>query len=141
MKSVQELAADFDRSFAEPVAARGHGVQALAIRAGDAPYVLPLSAVGLVLRAPKIVHLPNGPATQLGVAGVRGTLMTIISLAMLLGARPGADAHGWIATPKARRGLALAFDALDGQIIIEPGALPANVLDLEALLTRSGIGA
>lgn len=139
MTRVEELATAFDESFAKPAAERTPVVEALAIRAGGAPYVVPLSAVGIVLRAPRIIRLPGGPATQLGIAGVRGVLMNVLSLAVLLGSRAGA--HAWIATPASRRGLALAFDALDGQVVFEPTAPPANVLDLDALLTRAGIGA
>ncbi|MBX3225774.1 MAG: chemotaxis protein CheW [Labilithrix sp.] len=138
MKTVAQIAAEFDRAFAEPaVLDRGRGAPALAIRAGGARYVVPLAALSVVGRSPKIVPLPGGGAAQLGLAGIRGSLVVVLSLPALLGRANGT--HGWIATPAARRGLALAFDELEGQLLLEPGEEPAELLDLAALLARGGI--
>ena len=49
MKSVAELAAEFDRSFAEPArVARERGGDALVIRAGGARHVVSLAAIDVI---------------------------------------------------------------------------------------------
>jgi hypothetical protein len=130
MKRAKELAAIFDRSFAEPML--GHRARpnlALSILVGGAVYLLPLKEVTLVSRAPKIVPLPNGTALQLGIAGLRGSLVTVFSLAALLG-EPAVHA-AWVAVV---REVAFAFDALDGQV--ELRGAPPNLLDVDTLLAR-----
>jgi hypothetical protein len=130
MKRARELAAAFDRSFAEPILVdRAKPHLALSILVGSAVYVLPLKEVTLVARTPKIVPLPNGPALQLGIAGLRGNLVTVFSLAALLG-EPVVRAD-WLVVV---RDAAFAFDALDGQI--ELRGAPPNLLDVETLLAR-----
>lgn len=125
----RELAAIFDRSFAEPVTLeRARGALALAIVANGAAYLLPLAEVSLVARAPKIVPLPNGRTNQLGIAGLRGNLVTVFSLAGLLGESTPTKAE-WLAVV---RGVALAFDAIDGQVELT-GPKP-NLLDVDGLL-------
>lgn len=129
----RELAALFDRSFAEPMRLdRTKGPIALRITAGGAPYLLPLAEVTLVTRAPKIVPLPGGGPRQLGIAGIRGSLFTVLSLPALLGATASTGSKvAWVAVV---RGVALGFDAVDGQIELE-GA-PPNLLRVDALLER-----
>ena len=130
MKRARELAAAFDRSFAEPI--RADRVQphlALSIFVGGAVYLLPLKEVSLVSRTPKIVPLPNGPALQLGIAGLRGSLVTVFSLAALLG-EPVVRAD-WLVVV---RDVAFAFDSLDAQI--ELHGAPPNLLDVDSLLAR-----
>jgi chemotaxis signal transduction protein len=130
MKRARTLAAAFDRSFAEPIVVeRAKPSFALSIDVGGGAYLLPLNAVTLVSRTPKIVPLPNGPALQLGIAGLRGHLVTVFSLAALLG-EPVMRAD-WLVLV---RDVAFAFDSLDGQI--ELRGAPPNLLDVEALLAR-----
>jgi len=137
---VRELAEAFDRSFAEPARKiELGGANALAIRVAQASFILPLDAVAFVARAPRIVSLPNGSSSQLGIAGIRGSLVTVFSLATLLG-QDGASEPGWIATLAATRGLAIAFDELEGQVTLAAGAAPSNLLDLARLLERVGVG-
>ena len=124
----KQLRAIFDRSFAKPAQdRRTKGALALVIVAHGDSYLLPLAEVSLVARAPKIVPLPDGPANQLGIAGLRGNLVTVLSLSALLG-QPISPAV-WLAVV---RGVALGFDAVDGQIELT-GAHP-NLLDVEKLL-------
>jgi chemotaxis signal transduction protein len=131
----RELAALFDRSFGEPaLVGRARGAVALTIMAGGATYLLPLAEVTLVARAPKIVPLPSGSPLQLGVAGLRGNLVTVYSLTALLG-QPIGPAE-WIAVV---REIAIAFDELDGQAELRDA--PPNLLVVDELLRRATGGA
>ena len=130
MSRAKELASAFDRSFAEPTAThRAKPNLALSIVVGGAVYLLPLKEIALVSRVPKVVPLPNGPVVQLGIAGVRGNLVTVFALAPLLGeSLVRAD---WLALV---RDVAFAFDALDGHV--ELRGSPPNLLDVDELLER-----
>ena len=131
MSRAKELASAFDRSFAEPARDdRERRPLALTIIAGGSPYLLPLADVTFVARAPRIVALPNGSPLQLGIAGVRGNLVTVFSLTALLGQGPVASPE-WIAVT---RGIAIAFDALEGQVDLE--GTPPNLLAIDDLLAR-----
>jgi chemotaxis signal transduction protein len=124
----KELAEQFDRSFAEPVRLdREARPIALVIFAGGAPYLLPMADIAFVARAPKIVPLPNGSPLQLGIAGVRGSLVTVFSLTALLGQAGGK--HEWLAVIG---DVAIAFEKVDGQRELE--GTPPNLLDAKALL-------
>lgn len=138
----RRLAADFDRSFAEPArAVETGGESVLAIRVGDGEYMLRLADVVTVRRAPRIVALPNASAIQLGIAGLRGNLVTVFSLAALLGVR-GDDSgveSGWIAALSRHRGMAIAFAGMNGQRELGPRERPPTLLDVTALLERGGV--
>ena len=114
---VQALRDAFDRTFAEaPTGGTQRGAVALAIRIGDDAYALPLAPhVGSVVKAPRIVPLPGGGTHQLGVAGVRGALAIVFSLAELLGYARSSEA-AWLATLTGNASAALAFDGIEGQI-------------------------
>lgn len=128
----KELAAAFDRAFAEPFTIDEDArTLALHIRVGETAYLLRLADVTLVGRAPRIVPLPSdrGSASQLGIAGIRGKLVTVFSLGALLG--EPSTAPKWIALAG---DVAIAFDTLDGQTELAAGEAPPNLLDLAALL-------
>ena len=114
---VQSLRDAFDQAFAEaPSTGMQRGQIALAIRIGDDAYALPLAPhVSGVVKVPRIVPLPGGTAHQLGVAGVRGTLSIVFSLAELLGYARTAEPT-WLATLSGKASAALAFDGIEGQI-------------------------
>lgn len=136
----RRLAVEFDRAFGEPLQALAvRGANALSIRVGDAPYMLRLGDIASVGRTPKIMPLPNPSALQLGIAGLRGNLVTVFSLAALLGLPGDHSKLEWIAALARHRGMAIAFDAMDGQLELALGEQPPNVLDVTALLERGGV--
>lgn len=142
----RKLAAEFDRAFAEPAhAVEQRGADALAIRVGDTRYMLKIADVATIARVPRIVPLPNSVAIQLGIAGLRGNLVTVFSLAALLGL-PGDNSivgasrtNGWIAALARHRGMAVAFDDLEGHVLLGADAVAAQILDVTALLERGGV--
>ncbi|MCW5837368.1 MAG: chemotaxis protein CheW [Labilithrix sp.] len=153
------LAEAFDRSFALPARAREEaGRPALAVRVGGDPYLLLLAGLSSVARQRAVVALPGGGRAQLGLAGIRGTLVGVFSLPALLGYEVEAARISWLAVAGGTRPVALAFEELDGQVVVPassvaaapPGArrhvaglahlpgehVPRGVLDLGSVLDR-----
>lgn len=121
---VEELRREFDRSFQEkPRVDRAARQELLLIRVGQQSYGLRLEQVEGVARDKRITPLPGAPADLLGIAGFRGLLVGVYNLASWLGEEPGAG--GWCALVKApgETRVALAFDALERQLSVEPAQL------------------
>jgi chemotaxis signal transduction protein len=117
----RELAKAFDRSFQLPVVhASDDGRAALAIQAGGDGYLIPLAGLSNVARAPRIVRLPASSAAvgQLGIAGIGGRLTGVFSLPALLGYDVTAPPPAWIAVIGEARPVALAFDLLEGHVVV-----------------------
>jgi chemotaxis signal transduction protein len=122
----RELAEVFDRSFSLPEQlAEGRGKPALAIRTGTDAYLLPLDGLSAVARRAKIVPLPGAPPAQIGLAGIRGGLVSVFSLPALLGYDVAHAEIGWVAVSAGTRPLALGFEVLHGQVAVPPGAIVA----------------
>ncbi|MBX3215122.1 MAG: chemotaxis protein CheW [Labilithrix sp.] len=157
--SARALAEAFDHSFALPAGVRADdGRPALAVRLGGDPYVLLLGGLSSVARRKVVVPLPGGAHAQLGLAGIRGALVGVFSLPALLGYEVGLERLAWLAVTAGKRPVALAFEELDGQIVVAdadvaaapPGArrhvaglarlagepAPLGVLDLGSMLDR-----
>ena len=113
--SAAQLRDEFDHAFSLPTqvdTVQSHHL--LAIRTGGAPYALnPEEIAGLqVDRA--IVPVPGALPEWLGLAGIRGELVPVYSLAMLLGyERSVAAKPRWVALCGSKQLLGLAFDAFE----------------------------
>lgn len=113
--SAAQLRDEFDHAFSLPP--QVETVQSrhlLAIRIGGDPYALdPEEIAGLqVDRA--IVPMPGALPEWLGLAGIRGELVPVYSLAMLLGYEQSAAAKPrWVALCGSKQLLGLAFDAFE----------------------------
>jgi chemotaxis signal transduction protein len=110
-----DLRAEFDDVFARPaglvVAAT---VDLLALRVAGDRFALRTSELGGLLRSTKVVPLASGRPELVGLAGVRGALMTVYSLATLLGYAARSDGVRWLAVCAGPDPVALAFEELDG---------------------------
>lgn len=119
-RNAAQLAMEFDQSFTRrPVRDDAEIEELMAVRVGSDAYALRISEIaGLALDRP-IVALPNSTGTFLGLAGIRGRIVTVYGLRGLLG---GASAPRvtprWLAVLPESVALALAFDELDGQLRI-----------------------
>lgn len=67
------------------------GGQVLAFTAGGAHYGIPILKVREILQYESVTEVPGAPASVLGVANVRGTIVPVLDLAAKLG-RAGAAA-------------------------------------------------
>jgi purine-binding chemotaxis protein CheW len=125
-----QLRAEFDNGFAMPPrAASAPGRQLLAIGAGGA-YAIDLAEITGLQVDRRIVPAPGPVPEWLGLAGIRGELVPVYSLAMLLGHGQPSDAQvRWIALSGSRQRVGLAFETFDGHISLDPGQIAAANAD------------
>ncbi len=123
----------FDRSFAEPaVGIAPRREHLLTIRVGGQPYAVRLSEVAGVFTGWSVVPVPGPRPELLGVAGHRGDLIPVYSLAALL--RPPEPTEppepadsvrpGGVLLAAGTKPVAFAFDRTDGHVRMPADALP-----------------
>ncbi|GAB7051133.1 chemotaxis protein CheW [Catenuloplanes indicus] len=116
-----ELRASFDRSFADPP--REQVVQfhdLLAITVAGRRYALRLSQSAGLFPNRRVTPLPGPIGALLGVAGFRGSIVPVYSLAAVLGQPPQPESR-WLVLAAGEPAVALAFEALDGHLRIPAG--------------------
>jgi purine-binding chemotaxis protein CheW len=116
----RELRAQLDASFAEPREIVRPAMSALlAIRAGDELRAVQVSELQAVLADRPITRLPTPVPELLGLCAIRGAIAPVYDLAALLGG-PIHRHHAprWIMLTQHRERIALAFDALDAQLLV-----------------------
>jgi purine-binding chemotaxis protein CheW len=122
--SAAELRAAFDAAFARPAEAPVRdAVALLALRAGGEPVALRVLETAGILAARPIVPVPSPRPELLGIAGIRGAVVPIYSLARLLG-RADDGAPRWIVLAAAgaeRIGLAVA--AFERHVVVPAAQL------------------
>jgi chemotaxis signal transduction protein len=127
----QQLRAELDESFAQPrELARPLMMALLAIRVGDEPFALRLAETDAVLADRPITRLPSPLPELLGLCAIRGAIVPVYDLAALLG-RAVSRRHPprWLVLAKHRELIALAFDALDGQVVMPAAEIAAPAGD------------
>lgn len=131
--TVAELRRAFDGSFAVPPATQRPDDQALlAIRAGSAPLAMSIRDIVGVSRCPAVTRLPSAQPALIGLAGLRGSLVTVYSIASLVGERPGA--HRWLVLTAADPAMGLSFDELIGYERAPTGGVQHTMIDVPALV-------
>jgi chemotaxis signal transduction protein len=118
----REMRLAFDRSFAEDQS-RDVALtdDLLAFRAAAEPYAFRLADIGGLFADRKITPLPTTTAGLLGLANVRGELVSVYDLSVLLG-RPSTEAPRWLALALGAP-LALAFETFDGHLRVQRDAI------------------
>ena len=111
------LRAEFDATFAlPPVIRETAAVQLMLIRVTpDSTAALRVTQLGGLHKCPPLLRLPGAPATQLGIAGIRGKLVVVSSLAVALG-HATATAGAWLAITAVDHSVGFAFDAIERQV-------------------------
>jgi purine-binding chemotaxis protein CheW len=155
---LDELRDSFDSSFSRPPPPqKDPGEALLRLRVGGAPMAVRLGQLSGLHLMPRLVRLPNSPASLLGVAGLRGQLIAVHDLAALLGLQTGEPAR-WLLLAGGARRVGLAASGFEGQLratqeqmttgassnthaflsasVVLPGASPLPVLDVDALVRR-----
>jgi purine-binding chemotaxis protein CheW len=123
--TAQRLRDDFDRSFAEPAAAKPAMVSLLFLRVGGDPYALRLSEVAGIHRDKTIATAASTIPDLLGMAGFRGVIAPVYDLGILLG-YPRARAPRWIALAQGPSPIALAFETFEAHFQVEVDRLASE---------------
>ena len=112
-----DLARAFDGSFAEPVRSVSDDADDfLTIRTGGDAYAVRVREIAGLIADRKIVPLPTSEPAFLGIAGLRGGVVPVYSLAALLGRVPNAEMPRWMLLVGTGAPLGLAFDQFDGHV-------------------------
>ena len=112
----------FYRAFAvAPVTTRGTFEDLLAIRVSGDPYALRVRDITGLVVSRKIVPLPSRRSELLGIAGIRGSLVAVYSLAALLGYAADAKPTSWLALAGASSPVGLGFEDFEGFLRVRSG--------------------
>jgi len=126
IERVAEMRLAFDRTFADRVHVDTTATESLlAIRVGAQSCAIRLSEITGLFVDKKITPVPGGGAALLGIAGFRGAIVPVYSLQTLLGQSgdpPGSRTPRWLVIAAAAP-VALAFEALEGQLRVPPDAI------------------
>ncbi|HWZ42129.1 MAG TPA: chemotaxis protein CheW [Candidatus Saccharimonadales bacterium] len=112
------LRAAFDRTYALPSQTQqtSKTEDLLAIRLAGAPYALRVREIAGLANHRRPVALPSGIPELLGVAGLRGELVPVYSLAALLDGHRGTEEVRWLALCRAEDPIGLAFADFEGYL-------------------------
>ena len=115
---IAELRRVFDQARAAPFSS-GMEEQAedlLAIRVSRDSYAIRVNEISGLATDRKIVAFPSLIPELLGVAGIRGALVPVYSLAMLLGYKAETERTRWLALCGTEDPVALAFSEFEGYV-------------------------
>jgi chemotaxis signal transduction protein len=117
---VEELRSAFDQARATPFSsnAEEQTESLLAVRVSQDAYAVRVAEISGLVTDKKIVAFPSPMSELLGVAGIRGALVPVYSLAALLGYGVDAGQLRWLALCGTEEPLALAFSAFEGYLQI-----------------------
>lgn len=122
-----ELRRAFDDSFARPARGRVADVERLLqLRCGADAHAFRLRDIGGLTAARKIVPIASAIPEVLGLAGVRGNLVPVYSLAALLGYGSESEAPRWFVSVREGEPIAFGFARLEGYVELATSALHAG---------------
>jgi chemotaxis signal transduction protein len=115
----EELRSSFDQTFQQARVERDHElVHLLVVRIGAARFALKVCDLAGLARAQTIVPIPATDPGLLGLAGLKGRLVAVYSLAAEIGTAALTTAPDrWIVLCRCDRGIALAFNAAEGTMM------------------------
>ena len=143
--TAEELRREFDAAFAAPSVARSTEVASfLALRIGDDEYALRIEEIRGFSAARKILRLPSATHALLGLAGIRGVVLSVFSLRSLMGYARADERPRWFVLCGAAAPIALAFDDFDGYLEVprsdvRPAGQPGRTHVREMLQTGSAL--
>jgi chemotaxis signal transduction protein len=115
-----ELRDAFDRARAIPFASQaGERMESLlAIRVCGDPYAVRISEISGLANDRKIVALPSAMPELIGLAGIRGALIPVYSLASLLGYSAEVVPGRWLALSGTGEPVGLVFSQFEGYAMV-----------------------
>ena len=122
-----KLRQEFDRSFSVKPATVTQELEALlAIRVASNAYAIRLREITGIITGRKLVAVPAAAPHFVGVAGIRGGIVAVFSLASMLGHDSGPDAVRWMVLCGADEPIALGFSAFEGYLRLPKSALHSD---------------
>ncbi len=116
----EELKRSFDLTFQEPLIERGlEPVHLLIVRIGTAKFALKVADIAGLARAQTIVPIPMNGSGLLGLAGLKGRMVAVYSLAVMIG-YPGLNTEQdrWMVLCRAEKEIALAFTSVTETMMV-----------------------
>jgi purine-binding chemotaxis protein CheW len=115
--AAEELRRRFDGAFVAAPADREEDLESfLAVRIGNEGYALRIRDVTGFAAARRIVPLPSPVAEMLGLAGIRGSVVPVFSLAAMIGYEQAEQAPRWFLLCGAAEPIALGFAEFEGYL-------------------------
>lgn len=119
----EEMRRVFDQSFASaPPIETADLISLIMIRVSGERFVLRMDEIHGIGRDQPVVPVASRISELMGIAGMRGALVPVFSLAALLGL-PRTDEWSWLAIIQGESPMALAFDALESRMEIRRTSL------------------
>jgi chemotaxis signal transduction protein len=121
----EELKRSFDRSFREAPVERNHELaHLLIVRIGTARFALKVSDLAGLARVQTVVPIPSTDRGLLGLAGLKGRMIAVYSLAAMIGCPAlGAQADRWLVLCRCDDRVGLAFTAAEGTLMVPSSEL------------------
>jgi purine-binding chemotaxis protein CheW len=119
----------FDHAFAvAPATAVDASLDLLAIRVAGDPYALRVREIVGLVASRRVVPLPSRRPELLGLAGIRGSIVTVYGLAAVLGYGADSKPTPWLALAGAAESIGLAFEEFEGFLRVRAGDVYAAPL-------------
>ena len=122
-----ELRQAFDLSFAlPPPQASQEFEDLLAIRVAGDPYAIRLSDIVGIVAGRRVIPVPTVTLDLLGLAGLRGDVVSVFGLASILGYGQVPGSPRWMILCGAEEPIALAFSDFEGYLRLPKSSLHAD---------------
>jgi chemotaxis signal transduction protein len=122
-----ELRQAFDLSFALPPPQASQEVEdLLTIRVAGDPYAIRLRDIAGMVAGRRVVPVPAVTLDLLGLAGIRGGLVSVFGLASILGYGQAPGSPRWMILCGAEEPIALAFSDFEGYLRLPKSSLHAD---------------
>jgi chemotaxis signal transduction protein len=117
----------FDLSFALPPPQASQEVEdLLTIRVAGDPYAIRLRDIAGMVAGRRVVPVPAVTLDLLGLAGIRGGLVSVFGLASILGYGQAPGSPRWMILCGAEEPIALAFSDFEGYLRLPKSSLHAD---------------
>lgn len=129
-----DLKRAFDLTFQQPLVKRSQElVHLLIVRIGIARFALKVADLAGLARAQTVVPIPGADSGLMGIAGLKGRMVAVYSLAAMIGSPElSTEQNRWMVLCRREKEIALAFAAVTGTMMVprtelnpvSPGAPP-----------------
>lgn len=127
-KTARDLRNEFDHLYSLPrsLPKAGEMENLLVVRLAGVLYAIRLAEISGLESKRKIVSIPSPVPEVLGIAGIRGKLVSVYSLAALLGYAPETAQHRWMVLCGNEDQAGLAFGEFEGYLQIPAAQVHAS---------------